>query len=76
MCDDSLWKEVEKRMRAQEKRFLPSFRESRVAFLKPLRRTAMRLLSPFINNNLKNMKVCSQRLGAAKGGHFEEGGHH
>ena len=63
-------------MRAQEKRFLPSFRESRVAFLKPLRRTAMRLLSPFINNNLKNMKVRCQRLGAAKRGHFEEGGHH
>ena len=76
MCDYSLGQEVEKRMRAQEKRFLLSFRESRVAFLKRLRRTAMRLPSPFINNNLKNMKVRWQRLGAAQGGHFEEGGHH
>ena len=46
MCDHSLWKEVEKHMRAQEKRFLPSFRESLIAFLKRLRRTAMRLPSP------------------------------
>ena len=76
MCDYALWKEVEKRMRAQEKRFLPSFREARVAFLKRLRRTAMRLPSSFINRSLKNMKIRCQRLAAAKGGHFEEGGHH
>ena len=76
MCDYALWKEVDKRMRSQEKRFLPSFRESRVAFLKRLRRTAMRLPAAFINSSLKNMKVRCQRLAAAKGGHFEEGGHH
>ena len=75
MCDYALWKEVDKRMRSQEKRFLPSFRESRVAFLKRLRRTAMRLPAAFINSSLKNMKVRCQRLAAAKGGHFEEGGH-
>ena len=38
MCDHALWKEVQKRMRAQEKRFPPAFRESRLAFLKRLRR--------------------------------------
>ena len=73
MCDYALWKAVEKRMRSQEKRFTPSFRESRVAFLRRLRRTAMRLPSLFINNNIKNMKIRCQRLVAAEGGHIEEG---
>lgn len=74
MCDYALWKEVEKRMRHQEKRFAPSFRESRKAFLTRLRRTAMRLPPSFISPSLKNMKVRCQRLEAAEGGHFEEGG--
>ena len=73
MCDYALWKAMEKRMRAQGKRFAPSFRESRVAFLKRLRRTATRLRSSFINNSLENMKVRCQRLVAARGGHIEEG---
>ena len=73
MCDYALWVQVEKRMRAQEKRFSPSFRESRPAFLKRLRRTALRLPSSFVNDSLTNMKVRCQRLVAAKGGHIEEG---
>ena len=74
MCDYALWKEVEKRMRCQEKRFAPSFRESRKAFLQRCRRTAIRLPSSFINSSLKSMKIRCQRLAAARGGHFEEGG--
>jgi len=73
ISDYALWKAVEKRMRAQEKGFAPSFRESLVAFLKRLRRTATRLPSSFINNSLKNMNVRCQRLVAARGGHIEEG---
>ena len=76
MCDYALWKEVEKRVRAQEKRFPPAFREPCLAFLKRLRRTALRLLCSFINSSLKNMRIRCQRLAAAKGGHFEEGGQH
>ena len=75
LCDYALWKEAEKRIRAQEKRFPPTFRESCSAFLKRLRRTALRLLCSFINSNLKNMGIRCQRLAATKGGHFEEGGH-
>ena len=60
-------------MRSQEKRFAPFSRESRVAFLKRLRRTGTRLHSAFINNNLKDMKVRCQRMVAAGGGHSEEG---
>ena len=74
VCDYALWHEVNSRMRRQEKRFAPSFRESRGAFLKRLRRTAMRLPSSFVNASIKNMKVRCQRLAAAGGGHFEEGG--
>ena len=73
MCDYALWVQVEKRMRAQEKRFSPSFRESRPAFLKRLRRTALRLPSSFVNDSLTNMKIRCQRLVAAEGGHIEEG---
>ena len=73
MCHSALWKAVEKRMRSQEKRFAPSFRESRVAFLRRLRRTAMRLPSVFINNSIKNIQIRCLRLVAAEGGHIEEG---
>ena len=74
VLDYSVWKEVESRMRRQEKSFAPSFRESRAAFKSRLRRTAKRLPSWFINNSMKNMKVRCERLKAAEGGHFEEGG--
>ena len=73
MCDYALWKDVENRMRRQEKHFAPDIRECRTCFLKRLRRTAMRLPSSFINASSMNMKVRCQRLVAAQGGHFEEG---
>ena len=73
MCDYALWQEVNKRMRKQEKRFAPGFRESRTNFLMRLRRTALRLPSSFINNSLKNMKQRCQKLVSAEGGHIEEG---
>ena len=34
----------------------------------------MRLPPSFISPSLKNMKIRCQRLEAAEGGHFEEGG--
>ena len=71
--DEALWEEVEKHMRSQVKRFAPSSRESRFAFLKRLRRPATRLPTAFINNYLKDMTVRCQRMVAAGGGHIEEG---
>ena len=73
MCDYALWQEVNKRMRKQEKRCAPGFRESRANFLMRLRRTALRLPSSFINTSLKNMKQRCQKLVDAEGGHIEEG---
>ena len=73
VCDYALWTEVQKRMRRQEKRLRPSFRESRVAFMRRLRRTALRLPATFINSSMRKMKVHCERLRDAEGGHFEEG---
>ena len=74
VCDYALWVEVEKRMRRQEKRFALSFRESRAAFMKRLRATAMRLPSAFIKTSVKSMKKrCGRLEEEEEGGHFQEG---
>jgi hypothetical protein len=74
VCDYALWDQINRRMRNQEKRFRPDYRESRKCFLARLRRTALRLPASFINKSILNMKVRCQRLLAAEGGHIEEGG--
>ena len=73
VCDYALWTEVNKRMRAQEKRMPSNKRESRAEFLKRLKRTALRLPSSFVDSSIKQMRKRCQRLQDAKGGHFEEG---
>ena len=73
VCDYALWTEVQKRMRRQEKRLRPSFRESRVAFMRRLRRTALRLPATFINSSMRKMKIHCEKLRDAEGGPFEEG---
>ena len=73
VCDYALWSEVNRRMRMQEKRMPPSKRESRVDFLRRLKRTALRLPSAFSDASMKQMRKRCQRLRDAKGGHFEEG---
>ena len=73
--DFSLWAEVNRRMRAQEKKFAPSKRETRQTYLKRLRRTAMNLPESYINNIMGHaMAKRCQLLAQAKGGHFAEGG--
>ena len=74
VCDFALWQEVCSRMRRQEKMWRPSKTESRQQYLARLSRTAKRLPASFINRSIKDMKRRCQRLAAAKGGHFEEGG--
>jgi hypothetical protein len=74
ICDYALWKMVNKRMRAQEKGWLTSKKEKRAEFMARLRRTAMRLPSTFVKKAVGNMKIRCERMHAAKGGHFEEGG--
>ena len=74
VCDYALWKEVNKRMRAQEKAWPGSKKETRKEFLARLRRTAMRLPSSFVRRAVGNMAHRCEKLKAAKGSHFEEGG--
>ena len=50
-----------------------SFWETRGQYLLRLRRTAMRLPPKFTNKSIMNLKVWSQRLYDAKGGHIAEG---
>ena len=74
VCDYAIWKEINKRMRKQELTWRKSKRESRVDYMARLRRTALRLPSSFIKKSMGDMKRRCQRLYAAGGGCFEEGG--
>ena len=74
VCDYALWAEVNRRMRRQEERWPVQKKETRAAYLVRLRRTALRLPKAFIDKSIGNMKVRCERLLAARGRHFEEGG--
>ena len=68
------WAEVNKRMRKQEKNWPATKTETRDAYVKRLRRTAMNLSPDYINRIIGTMAKRVRLLGAAKGGHFREGG--
>lgn len=74
VCDYALWKEVNKRMRLQEKSWPDSKKETRGEFMARLRRTAMRLPSSFIGRAIGDMKNRCEKLQAAEGYYIEEGG--
>jgi len=73
-CDYGLWKEVDKRMRNQEKKHDKDKKESRKEYTQRLARTAQRLPATFLTKLVGDMQRRCQRLFEAKGGHFEEGG--
>jgi len=74
VCDYALWKEVNKRMRLQEKSWPDSKTETRGAFMARLRRTATRLPSSFVDKAIGDMRNRCERLRAAEGYYIEEGG--
>jgi len=74
VLDYAIWKEVDRRMRFQERRFKKSRKETRAAFIGRLQRTAKGLPATFVNKAIGNMKERCERLFEAKGRHFEEGG--
>ena len=74
VLDYAVWSEVERRMRAQERKWPASRRESRAQFEKRLDRTAKSLPAAFIDKCVSSMKVRCQQLYDAEGGLFEEGG--
>ena len=74
VMDYAVWKKINTNMRAQEKRWPNKKRETRAEYISRLRRTAQNLSRAFVNKAIENMKERCQRLYAAKGKHFEEGG--
>ena len=72
--DYSVWAEVNRRMRNQEKKWHLSKRESRDQYLARLRRTAMGLPPAYINGVIGSMAKRCKLLERASGGHFPEGG--
>lgn len=73
VCDYSLWKLVNTRMRAQEARWPTARKETRKAFLARLKRTAMRLPVSIVKRSIQSMKQRCKLLKEAKGGHIAEG---
>ena len=74
VLDYFVWSEVERRMRATERRWPASRRETRAHFIRRLRRTAAALSRDLITKAIGDMKRRCHLLYAAKGGLFEEGG--
>lgn len=74
VLDYTIWAEVEKRLRRQERRFEVGRRETRAQFEVRLNRTARNLSSSFIDKAIGDLHSRCQKLYDAKGGLFEEGG--
>ena len=74
VLDYFVWSEVERRMRKQEEKWPSTRRETRGAFIRRLRRTALRLRSAEINRAIGDKRRRCALLYKAKGGLFEEGG--
>ena len=74
VLDYAVWAEVERRLRRQEKKWPAGKHETRAEFERRLNRTAMSLPVEFINKSIGDLKRRCERLYAAQGGLFEEGG--
>lgn len=73
VMDYAVWAEVERRMRAQEKKWSVSKAEARTAFARRLDRTARGLSKEFIDKSIMDLQRRTKRLLDAEGGLFEEG---
>ena len=72
--DYGIWKAVTARMRRQEQKFANNKVETKMEYLARLRRTAKMLPRALVRRAIQDMRRRCQRLHAARGGHFEEGG--
>ena len=71
--DFSFWSEVNRKMREQERDWPKCKRESRVAFLARLRKTAMTMPEDYIVKTIGSIAGRCKKIIAAKGGHIMEG---
>ena len=74
VMDYAIWKAVTTRMRRQEQKFAANKVESKVEYLDRLKRVAKSLPRASVIGAIQDMRRRCQRLHAARGGHFEEGG--
>ena len=72
--DFAFWKDLNKRMRVQERDWPDSKRETRSQYLARLRRTALATPAQFIHSIMGGMQKRCRLCEEAKGGHFPEGG--
>ena len=70
--DYSLWKEVNSRMRSQERGFTRSFRESKSEYLRRLRRTALSLPASVVTKAVGDMRRRVRELVERKGALISE----
>ena len=71
ICDYWLWKQVNSKMREQERRWPEGKKEDRDAYLRRLRRAAMSLTEAEIDAAMSSMKRRCEDLKKAKGGAIE-----
>ena len=71
LCDYWLWREVNTRMRRQERAWPAGKVETRDGFMRRLKRTAMSSPAYAVDKSIGHMKVRCQRLVVAKGGQIE-----
>ena len=74
VMDYPIWKAVSTRMRRQERQFPANKVETKAQFLARLHKTAKALPKQLVQKSIADMRRRCQRLNAARGGHFEEGG--
>ena len=72
VLDYSIWSEINRRLRQQEARFRSSRKESKVRFLKRLRRVALTLPASFVTKAVQSMKRRCKSIEANKGYLIEE----
>ena len=73
VMDYSIWREINRKMRTQERRMPRRMRETRARYIQRLARAAKSLSANYIMKAIGNLKRRCELLYQAKGGHFHEG---
>ena len=72
LMDYSAWSEVERRLRAQEKKFPATMHETRAEFTRRLDRASRNIPKQFIDKSISDLHQRCEHLCQAKGVFFEE----
>ena len=72
VLDYSLWAEISRRLRKQERKFPCNKVESKSDFIKRLRKTAMGLPKSVVRKAVEDMQRRCKKIEEAKGGLFDE----